>query len=146
MFDTLNSVVYNVSNYYHINIKIPIMYQNSSELKAAARIVLGCQGFVVIVSRFLCDRLPLCRHKLCLKGKSCVVGAHCSDYSNSLYIKDLVMGIHVSMSIGFKLMARRSISNNGRLISIIINYLHILCFHSYPILILDHEIVGIHII
>ena len=34
----------------------------------------------------------------------------------------LVMGFHVSMSISLKVDARRSISGNGCLISIIINY------------------------
>ena len=53
--------------------------------------------------------------------------------STVLSISYLVMSIHVSMSIGFKVIARRFISANGCLISIIISYFsHImLSFISY---------------
>ena len=47
------------------------------------------------------------------------------------------------MSIGFKVITRRSISGNDCLISFIFIIFHILCFHLYPMLILDHENMGI---
>ena len=55
---------------------------------------------------------------------------------NGCYIKEytyLVTGIHVSMSIVYNVISRRSISGNDCLIGI----------YPYSILILDHENVGI---